>query len=167
MKGLKAITYGECPEPEIYKGPLLFSKSIEQAGRGYEEFKLKMHLIKTGMFKEKEEKEIPKEDSDNKKDSQEEIEIDEEKMKNKKRKRKMSMNLKNNVNFYELMGFKDWGEDFSEKTLKKKYMKLALKYHPDKMGDQYDEEAKKKWLLVRKYSIRTKSKDPRCLGDIE
>jgi hypothetical protein len=155
MKSLKAITYGECPTPEIYKGPLLYSKPIEQAGRGYEEFKLKRHLIKTGMFKEKEtskensnKEEDIKETKDTKMETQEEIEIDEEKMKNKKRKRKVSMNMKNNINYYEVMGYKDWGEDFTEKTLKKKYMKLALKYHPDKMGDQYDEEAKKRWLLV-------------------
>ena len=119
------------------------------------------------MFKEKEiqEEKADPEELTNQTDNPEEIEIDEEKMKNKKRKRKMSMNLKNNINFYELMGFKDWGEDFTEKSLKKKYMKLALKYHPDKMGDKYDEEAKKKWLLVRYKILKTKCQDSRCLGD--
>ena len=155
---MKAITYGECPEPQVLASIRFYPKNIEQAGRGYEEFKKKMHLIRTGVFKEEKSEEIKeqKNNSENKENKENlkdegEIEIDEEKMKNKKKKkRKASVNLKNNVNFYELMGFKDWGEDFSEKTLKKKYMKKALRYHPDKMGDQYDEEAKKRWLLVRK-----------------
>ena len=57
------------------------------------------------------------------------------------------------ANLYEAIGFEEWGEDFSTKQLKKKYMKLALKFHPDKLGDQYDELAKKKWLTVRILNI--------------
>lgn len=68
-------------------------------------------------------------------------------MKNK-RKRKKSTKVRLDANLYEAMGFDEWGEDFTTKKLKKKYMKLALKHHPDKLGDQYDEVAKKKWLTV-------------------
>ena len=75
-------------------------------------------------------------------------EIDAEKMKNK-RKRKKSTKVRLDANLYEALGFDEWGEDFTTKKLKKKYMKLALKHHPDKLGDKYDEIAKKKWLTVR------------------
>ena len=148
---MKAITYGECPNPQVLATLRFYPKKIEQAGKGYEDLKMKMHLIRTGVYKDSDsqkEKNISESKSGNEKD-EEEIEIDEEKMKNKKKKkRKASLNLKNNINYYELMGFKDWGEDFSEKLLKKKYMKKALRYHPDKMGKLYDEEAKKRWLMV-------------------
>lgn len=53
------------------------------------------------------------------------------------------------INLYEVLGFEDWGEDFTEKELKKKYRKFALKYHPDKLGKDYDEQAKKKWLKIQ------------------
>lgn len=79
-------------------------------------------------------------------------EIDEEKMRSKK-KRKRSGKVRLDSNLYEAIGFEEWGEDFSTKLLKKKYMKLALKFHPDKLGKQYDELAKKKWLTVSKFDI--------------
>mgnify|MGYP001800964444 CR=1 FL=1 len=154
MQKIKAITYGECPEPQIFKGIALGSRQIEQAGRGYEEFKLKMHMIKMGIFKEQKEETKSEEDDKDAEGEIEEGKIDEEKMKNKRKKRKASMNMKNNVNYYEVMGFDDCGEDFNEKQLKKKYMKLALKYHPDKMGKDYNEEAKKRWLKVRRRQFR-------------
>ena len=142
MRTLKAIEYGKCETPEVLGKVKLTSRLIEQAGRGYEEMKLKLHMIRTGTFCKEESVEnekLPEDDL-------EEVKIDEEKMKNKKKKRKMSVNLK--FNYYEVMGFDDCGEDFDEKRLKKNYMKLALKHHPDKLGEDYDEEAKKKWLKV-------------------
>lgn len=144
MKALKAITYSECPTPEVFAGVRVYSRRIEQAGQGYEELKMKLHMVRTGQAEPS--KQEPEEEAQA--DQSGEEEIDEEKMRNKKR-RKKSVHLRANTNLYEVMGFQDWGEDFNEKMLKKRYMKLALKHHPDKLGTDYDEEAKRKWLKVR------------------
>lgn len=144
MEAIKAITYSECPAPEIFGKLRMCSRRIEQAGQGYEELKMRHHLMRNGTFeydRNADQEEAIEEEV-------EEVKIDEEKMRNKKKKRKQSLQLRSNTNLYEVMGFQDWGEDFEAKLLKKRYMRLALKHHPDKLGADYDEEAKRKWLKV-------------------
>lgn len=147
MEKRLAITYQGEVDTKVYCGVSLLQKKIEAAGRGYQIWLTRRHK---GELNEEESGDMKKnenEDSETGEGNDEGVEIDEEKLK-EKRKRKKSFKLRENVNFYEVMGFDNWGEDFSLKLLKKNYMKLALKYHPDKLGDKYDEIAKKKWLKV-------------------
>ena len=146
MEKRRAITYHPGEKTEIYFGTFFFQKSIEQAGRGYE----KLLYKRSNKSNEFDTSDISKEKNKIKEEKEMEGMIDEEKMKNK-RKRKGSMKLRANTNFYEILGFEDWGEDFSLKKLKKNYMKMALKYHPDKLGSDYDEIAKQKWLKVKQF----------------
>ena len=150
---MKAITYKENEQTEIYKGVTLYAKKIEPAGRGYVRLQTKVHNRKNGTENVKplngvkaDSKIFGSKASMN--DENIDGMIDEEKMKNKK-KRKGSVKMYSGINLYEVLGFDDWGEDFTEKELKKKYRTFALKYHPDKLGKDYDEQAKKKWLKVR------------------
>lgn len=48
MEKRLAICNGEIGEPQIFNGTRLYSKKIEQAGRGYEKLKKTRHDIKIG-----------------------------------------------------------------------------------------------------------------------
>jgi len=64
------------------------------------------------------------------------------------KRRKQSWVDKSGLNYYEVLELPSRNL-VTDEMIRKNYMRLAIKFHPDKMAESYDEEAKKKWLNVR------------------
>ena len=50
---------------------------------------------------------------------------------------------------YGLLGLEDKKSEAGENDINKAYKKLALMYHPDKLGDKYTEKMKQMWLKIQ------------------
>ena len=50
---------------------------------------------------------------------------------------------------YGLLGLEDKTCEAGENDINKAYKKLALQYHPDKLGDKYTEKEKEMWLKIQ------------------
>lgn len=74
-----------------------------------------------------------------------EVPINMENLNNKRR--KQSWVDKDGLNYYEALHLPS-KHLVTDEMIRKSYMKLALIHHPDKKAENYDEEAKKKWLTV-------------------
>lgn len=52
--------------------------------------------------------------------------------------------------YYQLLGLEDLTFEAGQKDIKRAYNKLALVHHPDKKGEEYDEQSKEIWLKIQK-----------------
>lgn len=53
-------------------------------------------------------------------------------------------------NLYAALGLEDRSMEATEADISKAYKKMALRYHPDKLGDKYTDADKHIWLQVQK-----------------
>jgi hypothetical protein len=128
-------------------------KKIEQVGEGYEKLKKKyasLHeKMKKGASAQFESEEETKGDEEDK----DQADVDEEARKEfeKKRKKKTKEQIEKEAlegNLYGILELQDKTYEAGEKDITKAYKKLALRYHPDKLGDKITEADKLMWLKV-------------------
>lgn len=170
QNGPKALT--ECEE-ELLDDKLVLDgwarpdgscKSIEQAGKWYGALKMKyaklaerMEMGASAHFESSGEEED--EDGDKKKDSksggsEEEEKADGEGRRDEfesKRKKKTKEQIEKEAlegNLYGALEINENSYDVDEKMITKAYRKMALKYHPDKLGREPTEKDKELWLKI-------------------
>lgn len=137
------------------------SKKIEPAGHFYAKLQGKIYrasqrkLAADGV-RDKRGKKIEVEDSEEDEElkgagSDEEAKA-KEKDYGKKRKAKTKEEIQKEAllmeNLYAALGLEDKTYEASENDISKAYKKMALKYHPDKLGANYSEQDKQIWLQV-------------------
>ena len=91
------------------------------------------------------------EDSDQpeeQKDQQPQNTDDYEKKRRKRTKEDIEREALEKGDLYALLNLEDKTYEAGDNDIRRAYQKLALKYHPDKMGDKFDEAAKKHWLSI-------------------
>lgn len=150
-----ALPTSDKTEPEIYEkvsiGP---QKEIEPVGKSYAKLQAKYHRaalrkqIAEGNDTDKKGKKIVVEDSD----EEEKDEFTEGQTKDfeKKRKKKTKEEIEKEAllmeNLYATLGLDEKNFEASESEIGKAYKKMALMFHPDKLGDKLTEKDKEVWL---------------------
>ena len=146
-----------CPEESV--------KTIEQAGKGYEALKIKyaklaerMQNGKTAHFESDNESSEEEKKGGRNKSSGSDDDIEEDKESEarkeefeKKRKKKTKEQIEREAlegNLYGALEMYDVTYDATDKMITKAYRKMALKYHPDKLGDKLTERDKEVWLKI-------------------
>ena len=147
-----------CPEESV--------KTIEQAGKGYEALKIKyaklaerMQNGKTAHFESDNESSEEKKKGGRNKSSGSDDDIEEDKESEarkeefeKKRKKKTKEQIEREAlegDLYGALEMYDVTYDATDKMITKAYRKMALKYHPDKLGDKLTERDKEVWLKIQ------------------
>lgn len=147
-------------EPTVVS-PLSFTKmqkQIEQVGQGYESLKKKYAYLEEKMqkgasakFSDSEHSASDRENSDEetKGDATNAQQEDYE----KKRKRKTREDIEREAlakgDLYALLGLENKTYEAGDQDIRKSYQKLALKFHPDKLGDKITEQDKAMWLKIQ------------------
>ena len=71
----------------------------------------------------------------------------------KKRKRKTREDIEREAlakgDLYALLGLENKTYEAGDQDIRKSYQKLALKFHPDKLGDKITEQDKAMWLKIQ------------------
>lgn len=160
-------------DPSVKDGGEVFSgmcdnaqKKIELVGSAYEALKKKyaklaarMEMGASANFEsEDEEKKSSGDDEGEKMDAKQQEEM------NKKRKTKTKAQIEKEAaegDFYGLLGLEALKFEASEEQINKAYKKVALQNHPDKLGDKYDDKAKKLWLKIQEAYDTLSSSDKR------
>ena len=92
------------------------------------------------------------ESSEEEEDKSEEIDEKRKAEFEKKRKTKTKEQIEAEAlagDLYGLLGLEDKKSEAGENDINRAYKKLALMYHPDKLGDKYTEKAKETWLKIQ------------------
>lgn len=137
-------------------------KRIEQAGRLYEALKVKYSKLaeriaqgESANFESDEsEEEEKKEGASGGSDDADEDEKDDARKEEfeKKRKQKTKAQIEKEAlegDLYGALEMYDVTYDATEKMITKAYRKMAIKYHPDKLGDKLTERDKEVWLKIQ------------------
>ena len=141
------------------------TKKIEQAGSKYEKVKLRMSKFRA----REEEKKVNEANRisgkgkqtkvDSETESEEEKDIDDKKQEGvhhdeweKKRKHRTREDIEREAllmgDLYSMLGLADRTYEAGDGEIKQSYKKLALMYHPDKLGDSITESDKQVWLQI-------------------
>jgi len=164
-------------DPSVPEGGEVFSgmcedgqKQIEQVGSAYEALKKKYAKRAARMEElgasananfesDDEEKKISDDDDEEEKLNAKHAE---DMLKKKKKKTKAEIRAEaEDGDFYGLLGLKDLMFEATDEQIKKAYMKVAVLHHPDKLGDKYDDKAKKIWLKIQEGYETLTTKDKR------
>ena len=157
------------PADESLKGPEITrawyfpsgsARKIEQVGEGYERLKKKhsemWERVKKGASAhfESDDESKPKSGSDEETKDDPTEDLDEHARADfeKKRKKKTKEEIEKEAlegNLYGMLELQDKTYEAGEKDIAKAYKKLALKYHPDKLGDRITEKDKEIWLKIQ------------------
>jgi hypothetical protein len=153
----------ELKEPTVYS-PLCLTekvKRVEQVGTFYEDLKKRYarmwaRVEKSGASARFTDSE-PSDDEETKKAKEEEESKDVgegntddyEKKRRKRTKEDIEREALEKGDLYALLGLEDKTYEAGENDIRKAYQKIALKCHPDKLMEKYDEKAKVHWLKIQ------------------
>ena len=134
-------------------------KRIEQAGMWYGKLcqkyaKLAESLEKgaSAHFEESEEEEKKEEKNSGSDDAEDEEDTARKEEFEKKRTKKTKADVEREAlegNLYGALEMQDKTYEATDKEITKAYRKMALKYHPDKLGDKLTERDKEVWLKIQ------------------
>ena len=138
--------------------PMCFThvqKKIEQVGSGYEALKMRHHRMNeriekgaSAQFTDSEsdvDEEETKEGGRSRGNSQDQT----EKKRHKKTKEDVEREALEKGDLYGVLGLDDKNHEATEKDIVKAYRMMALKYHPDKLGEDITETEKAQWLKIQ------------------
>ena len=74
---------------------------------------------------------------------------DYEKKRRKRTKEDIEREAVEKGDLYAILNLQDKTYEAGENDIRRAYQKLALKYHPDKLGENYNDEAKAHWLKIQ------------------
>lgn len=155
-----ALPFSDRSAAKIIEGwcfPEFSKKKVEQVGDAYELLKVKYAKLAEKMEKGASAQFDSSSDEEEETEKQEEVkrdrgfsEDDTEKKRHKKTKADIEREAMEMGDFYGALGLEHLTHKATEKDISKAYKKVALKVHPDKLGDKQTEEDKAKWLLLQK-----------------
>lgn len=129
------------------------TKKIEQVGSAYEVLKKKYAKLEERMKMGASANFEPDDEEEKKGDSgEEEMDAKQKEEFEKKRKKKTKAQIEAEAlagDLYGLLGLEDKTYEAGENDINKAYKKLALQFHPDKLGDKYTDQAKEMWLKIQ------------------
>jgi hypothetical protein len=133
-----------------------FAKKIEPAGHGYANLQDRVVNFQKYIDIEEEEKKKANAAKEEVKEVEEEDEeVDEErdaqyegKKKVKKTREQIDREALEKDNLYDILEIGELGMDATEKKISQAYKKMALKYHPDKLGEKLTTRDKEIWLQI-------------------
>lgn len=149
-------------EAPVIVSPLSFTKiqkQIEQVGSGYEQLKKRYAVLEERIQNGASAKFS---DSEASSSSDDDIEPEEKKTEGedahqedyeKKRKRKTREDIEREAlakgDLYAILGLENITYEAGDNDIRKAYQKLALKFHPDKLGDKITDQDKAMWLKIQ------------------
>ena len=133
-----------------------FAKKIEPAGHGYANLQDRVvNFQKYIDIEEEEKKKANAAKEEDKEVEEEDEEADKErdaqyegKTRVKKTKEQIDREALDKDNLYDILEIGELGMDANEKKISKAYKKMALKYHPDKIGEKLTARDKEIWLQI-------------------
>lgn len=154
-------------ESQIFSGwgrPEGCVKHIEQVGKAYEKLKVKYNTLRERMekgvsaqFESDEDEEKKDEQCSDCKKTPCSCDAEEPQQRNdeyeKKRKHKTKAEIEREAlelgDLYGLLGLGEKTHEATENEINRAYKRMALKYHPDKKGDNFTDEDKAHWLKLQ------------------